>query len=129
MKKAVRILIVEDEGIQAISLEETLEQAGYEVAGIADSGEEVLRFVQESQVDLIIMDIHIKGDLDGIETAHKVKEVRSLMPIIYLTAYMDQETVRRAGETSPAGYITKPYRQLHLLNCIEEAVKDSEETK
>jgi DNA-binding NarL/FixJ family response regulator len=122
MKKMAKILIVEDEGIQAMGLEETLDQAGYEVVGIADNSEEVLDFVEKEQIDIIIMDIHIKGDVDGIDTAVKVREMKNEMPIIYLTAYMDQETVRRADETNPAGYITKPYRQAQLLSSIENAV-------
>ncbi|MCE7059969.1 response regulator [Dyadobacter sp. CY343] len=125
MEKEIKILIVEDEGIQAMGLEETLEQAGYQVVGIADSSEEVLEFVAASPIDLIVMDIHIKGEMDGIDTAKLVREERPEMPIIYLTAYMDQETIRRAAETSPAGYITKPYRQLQLLSNIEQALAEN----
>ncbi|CAG5068730.1 putative transcriptional regulatory protein pdtaR [Dyadobacter sp. CECT 9623] len=125
MEKEIKILIVEDEGIQAMGLEETLEQAGYQVVGIADSSEEVLQFVAASPIDLIVMDIHIKGEMDGIDTAKLVREERPEMPIIYLTAYMDQETIRRAAETSPAGYITKPYRQLQLLSNIEQALAEN----
>ena len=118
----VSILIVEDEAIQAMGLEETLERAGYRVAGIADNGEEVLEFVAREKVDLVVMDIHIKGDMDGVKTALKVREIKPDIPIIYLSAYVDQETVRRAKETSPAAYITKPYRQLNLLSSIETAL-------
>ncbi|KQS27163.1 response regulator [Dyadobacter sp. Leaf189] len=123
MKKTIKILVVEDEGIQAMGLEETLDQAGYEVVGIADNSEEVLGFVNSEEVDVIIMDIHIKGEVDGIDTALRVREIKAGIPIIYLTAYMDQETVRRASETHPAGYITKPYRQAQLLSSIEAAVQ------
>lgn len=116
-----RILIVEDEGIQAMGLEETLERAGYEVIGIADNGLEALDKVRSDAPDLVLLDIHIKGDMDGIATAWKIRDI-SPAPIIYLTAYVDPETIRRAEETSPAAYITKPYRQPHLLKCVEEAV-------
>lgn len=116
-----RILIVEDEGIQAMGLEETLEQAGYEIVGIADNGEEALRWVRNHVPDLVLLDIHIKGDMDGIATAWKIRDIATI-PIIYLTAYVDPETVRRAEETGPSAYITKPYRQLHLLGCVEKAL-------
>ncbi|NIJ53731.1 response regulator [Dyadobacter arcticus] len=124
-KKAV-ILIVEDEGIQAMGLEETLEQAGYSVAGVSDNGLDVLEFVRTGDIDLIVMDIHIKGDLDGIQTARKVQEIKPNMPIIYLTAYVDPETTRRAEDTSPAAYITKPYRQVTLLSCVANALQRPE---
>ncbi|MCE6987729.1 response regulator [Dyadobacter sp. CY323] len=120
--KKVSILIVEDEAIQAMGLEETLERAGYRVVGIADNGQEVLDFMSREEVDLVVMDIHIKGDMDGVKTALKVRELKPDLPIIYLSAYVDQETVRRAMETSPAAYITKPYRQLNLLGSIETAL-------
>jgi CheY-like chemotaxis protein len=120
----VRILILEDEGIQAMGLEETLEKHGYEVAYIADNGKEALEFMSRQAVDLALLDIHIKGDMDGIETAWKIKDFASI-PIIYLTAYMDHETVRRAEETAPAAYLTKPYRELNLINSIEAALQNA----
>ncbi|WAC13707.1 response regulator [Dyadobacter pollutisoli] len=122
--KKIRILILEDEGIQAMGLEETLEKHGYEVALIADNGKEALEFISHEPVDLALLDIHIKGDMDGIETAWKMKDVTSI-PIIYLTAYMDNETVRRAEETAPAAYLTKPYRELNLINSIEIALQNA----
>jgi CheY-like chemotaxis protein len=117
------VLIVEDEGIQALGLEETLEQAGYTVVAITDNGEEVLELVGKEPIDLILMDIHIKGDMDGIDTTWKLREVKPDLPVIFLSAYVDHETTRRAEETLPAGYITKPYRQVTLLSCIETALR------
>ena len=124
--EANRILIVEDEGIQAMGLEETLLDAGYEVVAIADNGVEALDYVKRGLVDLILMDIHIKGDMDGIDTALNVRSIMPGMPIIYLSAYMDNETVRRAEATEPTAYITKPYRQAQLLNTIQTALEKKE---
>ena len=116
-----RVLIVEDEGLIAHDIAARLEQAGYEVAGIAESGEETLRKVAESAPHLILMDIRIKGDLDGIETAARVQQ-KFDVPIIYLTAHSDRQTLDRAKLTAPFGYLTKPLQQANLQTSIEIAI-------
>ena len=128
MKDKAKILIVEDEGIQAMGLEETLYNAGFEVTGIADNGKDALDMISKEAVDLVIMDIHIKGEMDGIDTAWKIRALSNDLPIIYLTAYVDQDTVKRAEATSPAAYITKPYRHLQLLNSIQDAINKAHKT-
>ncbi|QMU27140.1 response regulator [Adhaeribacter radiodurans] len=117
----VRILIVEDEGILALGLEDTLTTDGYEVVGIADNGPEAISLIKENPVDLILLDIHIKGDWDGIETARHIRALKDI-PFIYLTAFADEGTVNRAKDTFPAAYLTKPYQQTNLRIAIEMAL-------
>jgi CheY-like chemotaxis protein len=115
------ILIVEDERIVAKDLQRMLESLGYSVAGIASSGEDAVRKADECRPGLILMDIRLGGALDGIEAAGMIRE-QSDMPIIYLTAFSDAETVKRAKATRPSGYITKPFRATDLRCAIELAV-------
>jgi CheY-like chemotaxis protein len=117
----IKILIVEDEGIQAMALEETLCGLGYDVVGVVDNGKDALEIVREGETDLVILDVHIKGEIDGIETAKKILEIERL-PIVYLTAFMDNLTQSRAEETHPAAYLSKPYRPVSLQNAIESAL-------
>jgi two-component system, response regulator PdtaR len=120
----IRILIVEDEGIQAMALEETLISMGYEVTGIADNGRDALDIVGGGGVDLVILDVHIKGDMDGIETAKKILEI-DRVAIVYLTAFMDSITQNRAEQTNPAAFLTKPYRDAAIRNAVEAALVTS----
>jgi CheY-like chemotaxis protein len=121
MEEKFRILIVEDEGIQAMALEETLERNGYIVAGIADHGFEAMEMIQYEPVDLVILDVNIKGQWDGIETAKQILSVKQI-PFIYLTAYMDDITHQRAEETGPVAYLNKPYQEAKLLNAVKNAL-------
>ena len=114
----VKILIVEDERIIAEDTKQTLESLDYEVCGIASSGDEAIRIVEESDPDLILMDIKIKGPIDGIETAEKIHQKRDI-PLIYVTAYADEETLQRAKITEPYGYILKPIRKNELKTAVE----------
>ncbi len=116
-----RILIVEDEGIIAGHIASRLLKTGYSVAGIAESSEEALATVRDVSPDLILMDIRIKGSMDGIQTAAKVRET-SDVPIIYLTAHTDQSTVNRAKMTEAFGFLTKPVHQTSLATSIEMAI-------
>jgi len=117
----IKILVVEDENILALGLKKKLENLGYLVTDIANSGAETLEKVNENQPDLILMDIVIKGDIDGIETAAKLNKSFSI-PIIYLTAYADDEILKRAARTEPYGYILKPYKEKELKANIEMAL-------
>lgn len=114
----VKILIVEDERIIAEDTKQTLESLKYKVCGIASSGEEAIRIVEDSDPDLILMDIKIKGPMDGIETAEKINHKRDI-PLIYVTAYADEETLQRAKITEPYGYILKPIRKNELKIAVE----------
>jgi two-component system, response regulator PdtaR len=119
----MKILLVEDEFILASELSDTLESEGYEVVLVADNGEEALEFFKENEVDLILCDINIKGDWDGIETIEKIIEIKQV-PVIYLTAFTDNETLERAKQTFPAAYIPKPYHITNLRMAIELAINN-----
>jgi two-component system cell cycle sensor histidine kinase/response regulator CckA len=118
-----RILIVEDEGMIANHLASRLLVAGYDVTGIAQSAEEALTKIKECAPELILMDIHIKGLMDGIEAAAALRE-RSDVPVIYLTAHSDQMTVDRAKMTGAAGFLTKPIQYAALGHAIEMALNN-----
>jgi len=116
-----RILIVEDQLIIALDLELILKNLGYEVAGIVNTGEESVEFVKNSKPDLVLMDIMLPGDIDGIaaaEVIHKTLDV----PIIYLTAHSDEKSLERAHLTGPYGYIVKPIQERELYTSIEIAL-------
>lgn len=121
MESKVNILIVEDEGIVALGLEDTLQMEGYRVCGIADNGKEALRIAEKETVDLVLLDIQLKGDWDGIETARRLTAIKDI-PFIYLTAFADSETLDRAKETTPAAYLVKPYQPRNLLVAIDLAL-------
>ena len=118
---AHRILVVEDEVLVALDIRRGLQQLGYEVVGTAATAEEALRVAETSRPDLALMDIHIKGALDGIETARRLREEWDV-PAVYLTAYADDETLRRARETAPYGFLTKPFRERELRATLEMAL-------
>ncbi len=117
----IKILIVEDESILALGLKKKLENLGYNVTDIAASGNETFRKVSANKPDLILMDIVIKGDIDGIETTAELNKTESI-PVIYLTAYADDEILKRAAMTEPYGYILKPYKEKELKANIEMAI-------
>ncbi len=117
----IRILIVEDEILVANHLKRTLTQFGYEVTGIASSGQKALQYVGEHPVDLVLMDIVLKGEWDGVETADQIRQ-RWDIPIVYLTAYSDQETLNRAIGTNPFGYILKPFKEKDIYINIQVAL-------
>ena len=116
-----RILIVEDEGIIAGHIASGLLKTGYEVAGIAESSEEALEKTAQLNPDLILMDIRIKGAMDGIETTAKLRK-RFDIPVIYLTAHTDQQTIDRAKMTGAFGFLTKPIQHTSLATAIEMAI-------
>lgn len=115
------ILIVEDEGVVALSLQAVLKKMGYKVVGIAVTGNEAIALAQEHKPNVILMDIHIKGDIDGIQTTEKINEF-SDVPVIFLTAYADDETVQRAIKTRSHSYLVKPYNPRELYSNIEFAI-------
>lgn len=116
-----QILVVEDETSVAEVIQDCLVQAGYTVVGMADSGEEALNIVEEEQPDLVLMDIGLKGQMDGIDTADQIHR-RFDIPVIYLTACSDKATLQRADITSPVGYLLKPFEEGELLGAIESAL-------
>lgn len=119
---ANRILIVEDERIVALNLQQRLTKLGYEVTGRAASGLEALAKARQQRPDLVLMDIHIEGDMDGIETARRLKEELNLR-VIYLTAYAEDSTLERARETQPYGYLIKPFSERELHATLQVAME------
>ena len=118
---SARILIVEDERITAEDLRDILTDLGYTVTASVASGADAIACAQETAPDLALMDIRIKGDMDGTETARMLRE-RFNIPVIYLTAHADSSTVNRAKEAEPLGYITKPFQEAELHASIEIAL-------
>jgi PAS domain S-box-containing protein len=116
-----RILIVEDEAIIAMDLQSKLKALGYIVTSIVDNGEAALKKAEADQPDLILMDIRIKGAMDGIETAALIRE-RSGIPVVFTTAYLEEERIDRAKITMPFGYLLKPYRERDLKVTLEMAL-------
>jgi PAS domain S-box-containing protein len=116
-----RILVVEDESIVAKNIQNRLKKLGYVVPAVAHSGEEAIRKAGETRPDLVLMDIVLKGDMDGVEAAKQIYACFNI-PVIYLTAYADMETIERAKITEPFGYILKPFEIRNLRSTIEIAL-------
>ncbi len=116
-----RILIVEDESIVAKDIQNSLTGLGYTVAGIVASGEEAVERVSALKPDLILMDVMLKGAMDGIEAAGRIQKEHPV-PVVYLTAYTDDDTLRRAKVTEAFGYLLKPFEDRELRTTIEMAL-------
>ncbi len=115
------ILIVEDEGLIALHLQELLEQEGYHVAGTAFSGEMALKRMEKPPYpDLILMDIALAGEIDGVETARRIRREHDI-PVIYLTAYSNKNRIEEANAVSPYGYLMKPVMTDELFRAIRSA--------
>jgi len=121
LKEKAKILIAEDETIIAIDIKSTLQKLGYLVPEIATSGEKVIEYLKKERPDLILMDISLAGELDGIETAEIISRKYDL-PIVYLTALTNSETLKRARLTEPFGYLLKPFDERNLHSTIEMAL-------
>ena len=120
MDKA-KVLVVEDEGIVATVIQDTLTNLGYDVPEAVFTGEEAVQKAEMLRPDLVLMDIGLKGAMDGIQAAEEIHE-RFNIPIIYLTAYADQKTLQRAKISEPFGYILKPFEERELHTNIEIAL-------
>ena len=119
----VNILVVEDESIVAMDLAAGLERDGYNVVGTADSAEEAIEIFRQYDVDIVLMDINIMGDKDGIDTAIELSAIKEV-PIIYLTAFSDPATVERVKNTHPAAFLTKPYSVNNVRIAVELALNN-----
>ena len=113
-----KILIVEDEELIGQDIKFLLEDLGYQVPAIVPSGEEAIYFAGETQADLVLMDIMLEGKIDGIEAAEHINNHFGI-PIIYLTAYRNEEIMKRAKQTEPYAYIIKPFEERELRNNVE----------
>ena len=118
---ANRVLIVEDRLIVANNLQDRLQKMGYSVLGIVSSGEEAIRSVRELQPDIVLMDIRLQGEVDGIQAAQEIR-THWAVPIVYLTGHADEATLQRAKLTEPYGYLLKPFDALGLHSTIEMAL-------
>ena len=118
---AARILVVEDEGIIASHIQVVLIGSGYEVVGVSSYGEEAVGKAEALRPDLVLMDIMLRGPMDGVEAAGQIRE-RFDIPVVYLTAYADDDTLARAKITEPFGYVLKPFERRELQTAIEMAL-------
>jgi two-component system, response regulator PdtaR len=119
--KKSRILVVEDDRIIAKSLRMILEQLGYEVTALVTTGQAAIREAKETKPDLVLMDIVLDGEMDGIEAARVIRSHLSI-PVIYLTAHADHATRERADMTQPFGYLSKPIMKADLRGIVQEAL-------
>ena len=115
-----QVLIVEDEAIVAESIASKLRRYGYEVIDTIPTGEEAVEMAGKSRPDVILMDIHLAGKIDGIQAADRINEQYHI-PVIFLTAYADEQTIARAKDAGPFGYLVKPFRERDLYVTIEMA--------
>jgi CheY-like chemotaxis protein len=116
--RSKKILIVEDEGLIAADVQQKLERLGYGLAAIAQSGVEAIRCARSTRFDLVLMDIRLKGEMDGIATARALK-TEFEVPVVYMTAHADQETINRATPTEPLGYMMKPITDAALRSVVQ----------
>ena len=115
------VLVVEDESIVSKDIQHSLKKLGYNVVGAASTGEKAFELAASELPDIILMDIMLKGSINGIETAERVKRELNI-PVIYLTAYADEATLSKAKVTEPYGYIIKPFKEVDLHTSIEMAL-------
>ncbi|HBL22966.1 MAG TPA: hypothetical protein DDZ40_02495 [Deltaproteobacteria bacterium] len=116
-----RILVVEDEAIEALDIERRLTASGYTVIDSVSTGEEAVRRVEETGPDLVLMDISLHGEMDGVSAAGMIRTQFDI-PVVYLTAYADEPTLQRAKLTEPHGYIVKPFKERELYIAIDMAL-------
>lgn len=121
MVASARILVVEDERIVAMSLRRQLQAMGYEVVGVASSGDVAVRQTGELRPDLVLMDIRLEGGMDGVQAAALIRE-QFRIPVVYLTAYSNRDVLDRAKVTEPFGYLLKPYDERELHVAVEMAL-------
>jgi PAS domain S-box-containing protein len=118
---AARILVVEDDRVVSRDIQQQLGRIGHVVTATTASGKDVLPLALRTQPDLVLMDIRLEGDMDGIEAAQQIRE-QCHIPVVFLTAYADDETVQRATQAEPFGYLLKPFEDQQLRTVIEMAL-------
>ena len=122
MKK--RLLIVEDEAITALDLKYSLEELGYEIVDTVDTGQDAINTAAETVPDIVLMDIKLKGDMEGIEAAEIISELR--IPIVYLTANTDTNTFEKSNVKGSYGFISKHYDINKLDKTLQITIKRAE---
>ncbi|MGT2493644.1 response regulator [Cupriavidus basilensis] len=115
------ILVVEDDRIVARDIAQQLSREGYRIVGSVSTGEEALRLCRELTPDLVLMDLRLSGDLDGIDVATQLRDGLQI-PVVFLTAYADRETVQRATRAEPFGYLIKPFEDAQLRSVVQMAL-------
>ena len=115
------VLVVEDESIVSKDIQHSLKKLGYNVVGAAATGEQAVKLAVETQPDIILMDIMLKGEMNGIEAATQIRSETNI-PVIFLTAYADESTLNKAKVTQPYGYIIKPFKEIDSHTSIEMAL-------
>ena len=123
-----RILVVEDEAVIALRLQHRLASMGYEVIAVSYSGEDSLEKARNLRPDLVLMDISLPGDIDGIDAARIMKSELDI-PIIFLTAYTKDQVVDRTNPAEPCGYLVKPIRDRELKTAVETALCTTDKQK
>lgn len=121
LEKSSNILIVEDENIIAMDIRFMLENLGYKISGVVSSGEDSIKKAYNMLPDLILMDIKLKGKIDGVSAANQIYESLRI-PVVYLSAYNDDTMIERVKETMHFGFISKPFEAKELQNIIEETL-------
>ena len=117
----INVLVVEDESIVSKDIQHSLKKLGYNVVGASATGEKAIELAGSENPDIVLMDIMLKGEMNGIEAADIIKNNQSI-PIIFLTAYADELTLSKAKVTQPYGYILKPFKEIDLHTTIEMAI-------
>jgi len=116
------ILIVEDEGVVSIDIRNMLKKAGYNIAAVAFQGEEAVLKAEQTSPDLVLMDIGLKGEIDGIEAARRIQD-RLNIPVVFLTGFSDDATMAKAQEVNPSGFIIKPINEDELNQTLGDILK------
>lgn len=122
MKEKVKILIVEDEAIIAMRLQMELNNAGYEVCQMVASGKDAIKSVEDEKPDMVLMDIRLAGEMDGIEAAQEILS-RYETSIVFMTGYTDEDVMERAKKLEPTAYLIKPVRVYDIDSIIDSALK------
>ena len=117
----INVLVVEDESIVSKDIQHSLKKLGYTVVGAASTGEKAIELALSERPDIVLMDIMLKGNMNGIEAASLIKE-QIAIPVIFLTAYADESTLSKAKISEPYGYILKPFKEIDLQTSIEMAI-------
>jgi two-component system, cell cycle sensor histidine kinase and response regulator CckA len=124
MSNSARVLIAEDERLVARSLERQLSQQGYIVVGLVSTGPEVIQQALEHRPDMILMDIRLRGQMDGIEAAASVRKQLNVR-IVYMSAYIDEVTLARAAATQPDAFLNKPFSSSSFLEMLQHLLPQS----
>jgi CheY-like chemotaxis protein len=118
------IMVVEDEGVVSIDIRNILKNAGYDIAAVAFQGLEAVQKAEQSNPDLVLMDIGLKGEIDGIEAARRIRD-RFQIPVVFLTGFADEVTVTKAKEVNPSGFIIKPINEEDLKKTLDDVLSET----